>query len=121
MPTRVLLVEDDTLTRRNTAIYLRRAHIEVDEAATGEEAIQLIDSIDEYDVLISDLRMPGYSDGMDVISRQQQVSPGTSCILLTAFGSGQVQQRAQNLNVIYLEKPISLAELLSKVKSSISP
>ena len=118
MPTRVLLVEDDALARRNTAIYLRRAQIEVDEAATGEEAIQFIDTVDEYDVLISDLRMPGYCDGMDVISRQLQVSPGTSCILVTAFGSAQVQQRAQNLNVIYLEKPISLADLLSSVKSS---
>ena len=60
MPTRVLLVEDDTLTRRNTAIYFRRAQIEVDEAANGEEALQLINSVDQYDVLISDLRMPGY-------------------------------------------------------------
>ena len=75
MPTRVLLVEDDTLTRRNMAIYLRRAQIEVDEAANGEEALQLINSVDQYDVIISDLRMPGYCDGMDVISRQQQVSP----------------------------------------------
>ena len=118
MPTRVLLVEDDTLTRRNTALYLRGAQIEVDEAANGEEALQLIDTIDQYDVIISDLRMPGYSDGMDVISHQIQVSPGTSCFLVTAFGSAQVQQRAQDLNVVYLEKPISLADLLSKVKAS---
>ena len=118
MPTRVLLVEDDTLTRRNIALYLRRAQIEVDEAANGEEALQLIDSIDQYDVLISDLRMPGYSDGVDIISRQQQVSPGTSCFLVTAFGSAQVQQRAQDFNVVYIEKPISLADLLSKVKAS---
>ena len=118
MPTRVLLVEDDTLTRRNTALYLRRAQIEVDEAASGAEALQLIDSIDQYDVVISDLRMPGYSDGMDVISHQIQVSPRTSCFLVTAFGSDQIQQRAQNLHVTYLEKPISLAHLLSEVRAS---
>ena len=118
MPTRVLLVEDDTLTRRNTAIYLRRAQIEVDEAANGEEALQLINSVGQYDVIISDLRMPGYCDGMDVISRQQQVSPGTSCILVTAFGSAQVQMRARDRDVTYLEKPISLADLLSKVTAA---
>ena len=121
MPTRVLLVEDDTLTRRNTAIYLRRSQIEVDEAANGEEAIRLITSIDKYDVLISDLRMPGLNDGMDVITCQQRVSPGARCILVTAFGSGQVQKQAQDLNVIYLEKPISLADLLSKVTSPVIP
>jgi Response regulator containing CheY-like receiver, AAA-type ATPase, and DNA-binding domains len=115
MPIRVLLVEDDTLTRRNTALYLRRAQIEVDEAADGNEAIRLITSIDRYDVIISDLRMPGRVDGMDIITHQQRVSPGTLCILVTAFGSDQVQRRAQDLAVTYLEKPISLPDLRSKV------
>ena len=115
MPIRVLLVEDDTLTRRNTALYLRRAQIEVDEAADGNEAIRLITSIDQYDVLISDLRMPGRVDGMEVITHQQRVSPGTLCILVTAFGSDQVQRRAQDLAVTYLEKPVSLPDLRNKV------
>jgi two-component system, cell cycle sensor histidine kinase and response regulator CckA len=121
MPTRILLVEDDALTRRNTALYLRRAQLEVDEAANGEEAIRLITSIDEYDVLVSDLRMPGGSDGIAVIACQQMVSPGTPCILVTAFGSDQLQQHARNLNVAYLEKPISLAELLNKIRASTTP
>jgi CheY-like chemotaxis protein len=121
MPTRVLLVEDDTLTRRNTALYLRRSQIEVDEAANGEEAVRLITSIDKYDVLISDLRMTGLTDGMDVINCQLRVSPRTLCILVTAFGSAQVQKQAQDLNVIYLEKPILLADLLSKVTSLAIP
>jgi DNA-binding NtrC family response regulator len=118
MTTRVLLVEDDILTRRNTAIYLRRAQIEVDEAANGEEAIHLITSIDRYDALISDLRMPGVADGMDVIAAQQRISPRTCCILVTGFGSAQVQKRAEDFGVIYLEKPVSLPELLNKVTSS---
>jgi CheY-like chemotaxis protein len=115
MPIRVLLVEDDTLTRRNTALYLRRAQIEVDEAADGNEAIRLITTIDQYDVLISDLRMPGRVDGMEVITHQRRVSPGSLCILVTAFGSDQVQRRAQDLAVTYLEKPISLPDLRNKV------
>lgn len=118
MPMRVLLVEDDTLTRRNIALYLRRSQLEVDEAASGEEALRLITSIDEYDVLISDLRMSGLTDGMDVIFHQQRVSPGTACFLVTAFGSDQLQKRTQDLNVIYLEKPVSLPDLLSKITAS---
>lgn len=118
MATRVLLVEDDTLTRRNIALYLRRAQLEVDEAANGEEAISLITSINEYDVLVSDLRMPGGTDGMAVIACQQRVSPATRCILVTAFGSDQLQQQVQDLNVVYLEKPILLAGLLSEIRAS---
>ena len=116
MPTRILLVEDDALARTNTAFYLRRAQFEVDSAASGEEAIHLITSIDKYDVLISDLRLSGPIDGMDVISRQQQVSPHTSCFLVTAFGSDQLQRRAQDISVIYLEKPLSLADLVNRVR-----
>jgi DNA-binding NtrC family response regulator len=120
MATRVLLVEDDTLSRRNTAIYLRRAQLEVDEAADGEEAIRLITSIDDYDVLISDLRMPGGPDGMDVIACQQRVSPATCCILVTAFGSDDLQTRAKTHNVTYLEKPISLSGLVAQI-STLNP
>jgi CheY-like chemotaxis protein len=116
---RVLLVEDDALTRRNTALYLRRAQIEVDEAANGEEAIRLITSIDDYDVVVSDLRMPGLADGMDVILSQRRVSPATACILVTAFGSDQLQKRAQDLDVLYVEKPVSLADLLRKITRSV--
>jgi two-component system, OmpR family, response regulator ResD len=118
MAIRVLLVEDDTLTRRNTAIYLRRAQFEVDEAANGDEAIRLITSIDDYDAIVSDLRMAGGPDGMDVIACQQRVSPGTPSILVTAFGSDQLLKLAQNLNIDYLEKPISLTELVSRIRAS---
>ena len=119
MAMRVLLVEDDALTRRNTALYLRRAQIEVDEAANGEEAIRLITSIDDYDVVVSDLRMPGLADGMDAILSQRRVSPATACILVTAFGSDQLQKRAQDLDVLYVEKPVSLADLLRKITRSV--
>lgn len=121
MPTRILLVEDDTLTRKNIATFLRRSQLEVDEAANGEEAIRLITSIDQYDVLVSDLRMPGMADGLDVVTCQQQVSPGTACILVTAFGSAQLQQQAQTLGVVYVEKPISLPDLLNRITTIASP
>lgn len=115
MATRVLLVEDDILTRRNTALYLRRSELEVEEAANGEEAVHLISTIDKYDVVVSDLRMPGMTDGMDVIASQLRVSPQTACILVTAFGSRQLQAQAESLGVVYLEKPITLPDLLSKI------
>lgn len=115
MATRVLLVEDDTVTRRNIATYLRRSQFEVEEASNGEEAVRLITSIDEYDLVISDLRMPGMANGIDVIAFQQRVSPGTACILITAFGSDQLQQQAHTLGVVYLEKPLSLPDLLSTI------
>lgn len=116
MPTRVLVVEDDTLTRRNISSYLRRSQFEVEEAANGEEAVALIRSIDEYDVVVSDLRMPGMTNGMDVITLNQRVSPGSASILITGFGSDQIQKQAQAMGVIFIEKPLSLPDLLGKIR-----
>ncbi len=113
------MVEDDILARRNIASYLRRSQLEVDEAADGEEAVRLITSIDEYDVVVSDLRMPGMTDGMDVIACQQRVSPGTGSILVTAFGSDQLQKKAQALGIVYLEKPLSLTVLVAQINDLI--
>jgi CheY-like chemotaxis protein len=118
VPTRVLLVEDDTLTRRNVATYLRRAQFDVEEAATGEEAVRLIKAIDNYDVVITDLRMPGMTNGIDVLTTQQQISPGTAFVLTTAFGNDHVQEQAHSLGAVYLEKPISLPELLLTISNA---
>ena len=114
------MVEDDLLARRNIASYLRRSQLEVDEAADGEEAVRLITSIDAYDVVVSDLRMPGMTDGMDVIACQQRVSPGTGSILVTAFGSDQLQKKAQALGIVYLEKPLSLTVLVAQINDLIT-
>jgi DNA-binding NtrC family response regulator len=116
-PTRVLLVEDDTLTRRNVATYLRLSQFDVKEAANGEEAVRLIKAIDNYDVVITDLRMPGITNGLDVLTVQQQISPGTACVLATAFGNDHVQKQAHSMGVVYLEKPISLIELVSTISN----
>ena len=117
MATRILLVEDDTIARRNIAAYLRRSQFDVEEASNGEEAVRLITSIDEYDVVVSDVRMPGMTNGVDVISFQQRTSPGTACILITAFGSDQLQKQAQTMGVVYLEKPLSLPDLIDVISN----
>lgn len=117
MATRVLLVEDNVLARRNIATYLRRQQFEVEEAATGEEAIELITRIDEYDIVVSDLRMPGVATGIDVLACQQQASPRTPTILFTAFGSDEVQREVQQMGVVYMEKPLSMKELTDRIRA----
>jgi DNA-binding response OmpR family regulator len=41
-----------------------------------------------------------------------------SCILVTAFGSDEIQQQVKGLDAVYLEKPISLLDLLNKVRAA---
>lgn len=114
---RILLVEDNPLARRNMVMFFTAEGYEVLEARRGDEAVRLIRDIDNFDAVITDLRMPGMVDGLDVLRVQNEVSPGTRTILVTAYGSNQIRTQAEMLGAVYLDKPIQFAQLLAHVRS----
>ena len=61
----VLFIEDDRMNRRVVRDMLGVAGVSMEEADSGEQGLELIES-DRYDVMLLDLRMPGM-DGFDVI------------------------------------------------------
>ena len=63
----VLLVEDSSPARRNLAIFLERAGYQVAQADTGEHALRLLVTSGNFDVVVSDLRMPGMINCLDVL------------------------------------------------------
>jgi DNA-binding NtrC family response regulator len=112
----VLLVEDSSLARRNIATFLERAGYQVAQADTGEDAVRLIQTTGDFDVVISDLRMPGMISGLDVLSHQNRIAPETGSILMTAFGSDQIRNQMRKLGAAYIEKPIKLDSLLQEIE-----
>ena len=60
----LLLVEDDPLSRRNLSLFLQQSEHTVYQAESGEVALQLMARID-FDVVVSDLRLPGRISGID--------------------------------------------------------
>jgi DNA-binding response OmpR family regulator len=115
MSCNVLLVEDDPVARRNITLFLQIFNHSVYQAETGEAALDLISRI-KFDSVISDFRLSGKVNGIDVLKRQQQTSAGRLLILITAFGSAYTQSAAQALGAIYIEKPLSLAQLLDYIE-----
>jgi DNA-binding NtrC family response regulator len=116
MSCNVLIVEDEMLARRNMALFLGRAKHNVHQAQSGEVALGLL-SRNDFNIVISDYRLPGRINGIDVLKHQNQISPGKQLILITAFGSNQVQSEAEALGALYLEKPLSLSHLLSIIQT----
>ncbi len=101
---RILVVEDHEHARRSLADMLRKEGYEVEEAAGGEEAIE-IGRQKPFDVVLTDLRM-GEVDGLAVLRDFKRRSPDTSVVLLTAFGSmeGAIEAIKQGA-YDYLAKP----------------
>ena len=113
---RVLVVDDDEAFRFAIRKALRRAGFEVDEAASGEEAIAtLIKS--PPDAVLLDLRMRGM-DGLEVL-RRRGGSPARF-IVLTGHGSVQAAVEAMQLGAFsFLEKPVDAEELEPLLRQAI--
>ena len=107
----ILLVEDHSLSRQNVARFFDISGYEVYQAENGEDAIALLSST-KFDVVISDLNLPGQITGLDILSKHRRIrSSDGGAILVTSRGSDEVRARAKALGAVYFEKPIFLTEL----------
>ncbi len=68
-----------------------------------------------FDVLVSDVRMPGYS-AFEVLERLDRRTWSVPVILMTAFGDEETRRRAHNLGAVLFDKPLSLEALRAEVK-----
>lgn len=110
---RVLFVDDEEGVRKSWSRYLSEEGFDVATAEDGERAIAALKD-KPVDVVVSDLRMPGF-DGLVLLERMRQSRPDTPFILLTGYGNEDVERKARQLGVFrFLNKPIS-PETLSAV------
>ncbi|MFH1812022.1 MAG: sigma-54 dependent transcriptional regulator [Pseudomonadota bacterium] len=107
---RVLVVDDQAGMREMIAEALADRHLQVLTADSAEAAYELLGQHD-FDVVITDLRLPGDS-GLDLLKRLQRDDPGLPVLLITAHGSveGAVEAMRQGATD-YLVKPFGLDEL----------
>ena len=116
---KILIVEDEKSMRDLLGLMLRKEGYGVETAETGEHGARKIDESSEYDLVISDISMPGMS-GLELLRHTRRVSPETEVILMTAFGSKQTAIDALNDGAIYyVEKPFDLDEMKAVVRKTL--
>jgi DNA-binding NtrC family response regulator len=114
---RILVVEDNDTLRRGVVRALRESWSDVDDAAAGDIAIERIHDgrIESYDVIVSDLRLPG-ADGVAVLRAARERDPRTSVVLMTAYGSIETAVEAMRLGAFdFVQKPLDLEQLELRV------
>src|SRR5580704_14261934 len=103
---RVLVADDEEGVRTFLAETLERAGHEVTQAADGEAALRAAHD-EPFDVVLTDLRMPG-TDGMTVVRTIRTEQTDVEVIVLTAFGDVATAVEAMKLGAFdYLQKPVS--------------
>jgi two-component system, cell cycle sensor histidine kinase and response regulator CckA len=108
----VLIVEDNDALRRLMALTLDRFGYRTDTAANGEEALALVRGGKQFDLLVTDIVMPGMS-GRNVADAVARLSPRTR----TIFVSAHVDDVAANHPLVnFLQKPFLPNALAQKVR-----
>ncbi|MET0553088.1 MAG: response regulator [Vicinamibacteria bacterium] len=119
MSGRLLLVDDQASILLALREYLEDRGFRVDCASTPAEADGLLDRT-AYDVVIADLRLSAAdaAGGLRLLRRVRERRPGTRTVLLTAYGSPEVEAEARRIGIDALAaKSHGLEEVAGVVRS----
>lgn len=118
--TRVLLAEDEEEIRSMLAEVLFDAGYEVVEAESGDAAAMLMDNADAFDVLVTDVHMPGRLNGLD-LGRQFRERYARSPILYVTGRPDAVRGvRMRPNREVVLFKPHGLRVLVATVQAMLA-
>lgn len=114
----ILLVDDE---ERNLRVFEKMLDIlgyEVDSCSSGEEAFEKISvSPDKYDLVLSDMAMPGLT-GTELAEKIQLVRPGLPIVIMTGFANMLDRETRDRLNIKQLiQKPIKMAALATLLQN----
>ncbi len=115
---RILIVEDDETLRRVTQLHLeKQGH----PTATARDSIEALRALERepYDLVISDLHLPGAS-GLELLKQIRLQYPETQVVMITAFGTVTTAVEAMKAGAYdYVTKPIHLSELSPLVERAL--
>jgi DNA-binding NtrC family response regulator len=117
---RLLIIDDDDvlLSALPWPIKRRMPHLDVDTADTPEEALRHVYS-EEYDVILSDIRMPRM-DGVTLLRKLRAIQPQTPVILCTACGEEGLRRQAKSAGAFaFITKPLDLHFLVELLKNAV--
>lgn len=112
---KILVVDDDPVTRSLLTKRLSKSDYHVDTADDGIEAVRMI-AHQYYDVILTDLMMPGGVDGIGVLESAKENNIKSEVILITAHGTIDNAIVAMKKGATdYLQKPINFDELFLRL------
>jgi two-component system response regulator PilR (NtrC family) len=116
---RILIVDDEEVLRDVLDAVLRREGFEVAMAASGEEALSVLDEDDNIDLVILDIMLPGIS-GIDTLRAIRISNPSLPVIIITAFSSIDGAIEAMKHGAFhYIPKPFKNEEVILTVNKAL--
>ena len=114
---RILLIEDEDAVRVFSARALREKGYQVTEAISGDEALEIINKGENFDLIISDVVMPKM-DGPTFCQHLRNTGCTTKIIFMSGYSEDTFRNAlTQDGTIHFLPKPYNIQDLATKVKS----
>jgi len=117
----ILLVEDSDDVRQVADMYLDSLGYRVVAAASGEEALALLDRGERPDLLFTDVLMPGGMNGLQLVDKVRQRMPQLPVLLATGYMTELEERGANASSMVVLSKPYRQTELAERVRAALDP
>lgn len=124
MAKKILVIDDEELIIRSLAKLLEKNGFEAFIAKTGQDALVMVEE-EEFDLIISDIRMPGLN-GIDSVRGIYEILDNKKVekppvIFITGYANKECEQEAKALNpVAYIYKPFDITDLVDRIKETLS-
>ncbi|MGM0593458.1 MAG: sigma-54-dependent transcriptional regulator [Pseudomonadota bacterium] len=116
---KIVIAEDDERMRELVATVVEGLDAAVIAADSSQHALDLIESVQDIAVVITDLKMP-FVDGVDVLKFARRVNPRTQVVMITGHGTVESAVEALKTGAFdYIRKPFDNAELLHTVSRAL--
>ncbi|MDA1101779.1 MAG: ATP-binding protein, partial [Proteobacteria bacterium] len=114
---RILVVEDDPDLREIVVAMLSDEGYEIVTASRGDAAIELLKGGHTFDLLFSDIVLPGSMNGLEIAEEAKRLQPGIRLLFTSGYADTTISRKAQNdPKMTLLGKPYQRAVLLKKVR-----
>jgi CheY-like chemotaxis protein len=108
----IMVVEDELLLRLDLANQLHSAGFEVIQSQSADDALKLLATKIDVDLILTDIRMPGQVDGLGLVSFVQRQDRRIKIILLSAYVDADSDSPAD----ASFAKPVRIEALLAKIR-----
>ncbi len=115
---RVLVVEDEQLVRDLVSAVLSERGYRVTSAADPDEALRLIAAGAEFDLLLTDVIMPGM-DGRELHARLKTLRPALKALYMSGYTGDVLDAHHLDASTHLLQKPFVVAHLIAKVRETL--
>ncbi|WP_376093579.1 MHYT domain-containing protein [Roseomonas sp. CCTCC AB2023176] len=116
---RVLVVEDDEMVRRHAASLLRGLGYQITLAADAAEAMALLGTGAPYDLLFSDVVMPGEMNGFELAEAARGMRPNIGVLLTSGYAEAAARESSTGVATPILKKPYRRRELAERVQAAL--